>query len=152
MSRTRHGCIIQASFSQERMQYLDQKGKEVSTSKDGMTSKNFPALEYMAILSSHIPTGATRRCSITDPALLSDTSVQLVIITLIPDRKSSFRYGFSSFDFCFPPSTEQDWFVQPGPPRLGSRHPNKKYQMTTTISNNQTQFMSVSFDDLQYDG
>jgi hypothetical protein len=37
--------IIRASFSQERMQYLDQEGKVVYTSKDGRTSKSFPALE-----------------------------------------------------------------------------------------------------------
>jgi hypothetical protein len=47
--------IIRASFSQERMQYLDQEGKVVYTSKDGRTSKNFPALEWLANLCSHIP-------------------------------------------------------------------------------------------------
>jgi hypothetical protein len=35
--------IIRASFSQERMQYLDQEGKVVYASKDGRTSKSFPA-------------------------------------------------------------------------------------------------------------
>ena len=53
--RTWPGCIIQASFSQERMQYLDQEGKAVYTSKDGRTSKSFPTLKWLAILSSHIP-------------------------------------------------------------------------------------------------
>jgi hypothetical protein len=47
--------IIRASFSQERMQYLDQEGKVVYTSKDGRTNKSFPALEWLANLSSHIP-------------------------------------------------------------------------------------------------
>jgi len=47
--------IIRASFSQERMQYLDQEGKVVYTSKDGRTSKVFPALEWLAAMSSHIP-------------------------------------------------------------------------------------------------
>ena len=47
--------IIRASFSQERMQYLDQEGKVVYTSKDGRTSKSFPALEWLANLCSHIP-------------------------------------------------------------------------------------------------
>jgi hypothetical protein len=47
--------IIRASFSQERMQYLDQEGKVVYTSKDGRTSKVFPALEWLANLCSHIP-------------------------------------------------------------------------------------------------
>jgi hypothetical protein len=37
--------IIRASFSQERMQYLDQEGTVVYTSKDGATTRNFPALE-----------------------------------------------------------------------------------------------------------
>jgi len=47
--------IIRASFSQERMQYLDQEGKVVYTSKDGRTRKSFPALEWLAAMSSHIP-------------------------------------------------------------------------------------------------
>jgi hypothetical protein len=40
--------IIRASFSQERMQYLDQEGKVVYTSKDGKPSKVFPAMEWLA--------------------------------------------------------------------------------------------------------
>jgi hypothetical protein len=47
--------IIRASFSQERMQYLDQEGKDVYTSKDKKTSKVFPALEWLVSLCSHIP-------------------------------------------------------------------------------------------------
>jgi hypothetical protein len=47
--------IIRASFSRERMQYLGQEGKVVYTSKDGRTSKVFPALEWLANLCSHIP-------------------------------------------------------------------------------------------------
>jgi len=47
--------IIRASFSQERMQYLDQEGTVVYTSKDGATTKNFPALEWLAAMCSHIP-------------------------------------------------------------------------------------------------
>ena len=47
--------IIPASFSQERMQYLDQEGKVVYTSEDGRTSKSFPALEWLANPCSHIP-------------------------------------------------------------------------------------------------
>ena len=55
--------IIRASFSQERMQYLDQEGKVVYTSRacpgrrsgDGRTSKSFPALDWLANLCSHIP-------------------------------------------------------------------------------------------------
>ena len=47
--------IIRASFSQERMQYLDEEGTVVYTSKDGATTRNFPALEWLAAMCSHIP-------------------------------------------------------------------------------------------------
>jgi hypothetical protein len=47
--------IIRASFSQERMQYLDQEGTVVYRSKDGATTKNFPALEWLGAMCSHIP-------------------------------------------------------------------------------------------------
>ncbi|MDD5414834.1 MAG: transposase, partial [Smithellaceae bacterium] len=47
--------IIRASFSQERMQYRDQEGKVIYASKDGRTSKCFPALEWLAAMCSHIP-------------------------------------------------------------------------------------------------
>jgi len=50
--------IIRASFSQERMNYLDQEGKVVYTSKDGETTKIFTALEWMASMCSHIPNKA----------------------------------------------------------------------------------------------
>jgi hypothetical protein len=36
--------VIRASFSQQRMQYLDQEGKVIYTAKDKKTSKVFPAL------------------------------------------------------------------------------------------------------------
>jgi len=47
--------IIRASFSQERMQYLKQKGKVVYTAKDKKTSKVFLAMEWLAAMCSHIP-------------------------------------------------------------------------------------------------
>jgi len=47
--------IIRASFSQERMQYLDQEGTVVYRSKDGAATRNFPALEWLAAMCSHIP-------------------------------------------------------------------------------------------------
>jgi hypothetical protein len=47
--------IIRASFSQERMTYLDHEGKVAYTSKDGKDTKVFPALEWMAAMCSHIP-------------------------------------------------------------------------------------------------
>ena len=50
----------------------------------------------------------------------------------------------TSLEFCFLPSTGQDRVVHPGPPRLGRRHPIRRYQTTTAISNNQTQLISSS--------
>jgi hypothetical protein len=47
--------IIRASFSQERMQYLDQEGTVVYRSKHGEATKSFPALEWLAAMCSHIP-------------------------------------------------------------------------------------------------
>ena len=46
---------VRASFSQERMQYLNQEGKVVYAAKDGETTKSFPALEWLAAMCSHIP-------------------------------------------------------------------------------------------------
>ncbi len=47
--------IIRASFSQERMQYLDEEGEVVYKSKDGKDAKVSPALEWLAAMCSHIP-------------------------------------------------------------------------------------------------
>ncbi|MDD4862299.1 MAG: transposase [Smithellaceae bacterium] len=47
--------IIRASFSQERMTYLDKEGTVVYTAKDKKTNKSFPALEWLASMCSHIP-------------------------------------------------------------------------------------------------
>jgi hypothetical protein len=47
--------IIRVSFSQERMQYLDQEGKVVYASKDGKSIKVSPAVERLAAMCSHIP-------------------------------------------------------------------------------------------------
>jgi ribosomal protein S27E len=55
--------IIRASFSQERMQYLDQEAKVVYMSKacpglrsgDGKSNKVFDAIEWLAAMCSHIP-------------------------------------------------------------------------------------------------
>jgi hypothetical protein len=47
--------IIRASFSQERMRYLEQDGTVVYRSKDGKDQKPFPALEWLAAMCSHIP-------------------------------------------------------------------------------------------------
>jgi len=47
--------IIRASFSQERMKYLDREGTVVYRSKDGKNQKTFPAMEWLAAMCSHIP-------------------------------------------------------------------------------------------------
>ena len=47
--------IVRASFSQERMRYLEHEGTVIYSSRDGRTSKNFPALEWLAAMCSHIP-------------------------------------------------------------------------------------------------
>ena len=47
--------IIRASFSQERMRYLDQEGTVVYRSKGGETTRSFPATEWLAAMCSHIP-------------------------------------------------------------------------------------------------
>jgi hypothetical protein len=36
------------------MQYLDEEGTVVYTSRDGATTRNFPALEWLAAMCSHI--------------------------------------------------------------------------------------------------
>ena len=40
--------IVRASFSQERMRYLEREGTVVYRSKDGKGQKTFPALEWLA--------------------------------------------------------------------------------------------------------
>ncbi len=47
--------IIRASFSQERMKYLEQEGTVIYTAKDKKTIKSFPALDWLAAMCSHIP-------------------------------------------------------------------------------------------------
>ncbi len=47
--------IIRASFSQERMRYLEQEGTVIYKAKDGKDQKTFPALEWLAAMCSHIP-------------------------------------------------------------------------------------------------
>jgi len=46
--------IIRASFSQERMHYLEQEGKVIYTARNGRVSKTFTALEWLAAMCSHI--------------------------------------------------------------------------------------------------
>jgi len=47
--------IIRASFSQERMMYLENEGTVVYRSKDGKDQKTFPAMEWLAAMCTHIP-------------------------------------------------------------------------------------------------
>ena len=47
--------IIRASFSQERMTYLEQEATVVYKAKDGKDAKVFPAMEWLAAMCSHIP-------------------------------------------------------------------------------------------------
>ena len=53
--------IIRASFSQERMTYLDQEGKVVYMAKDGGTKKAFPSLEWPAAMCSPVPNKGEQR-------------------------------------------------------------------------------------------
>lgn len=47
--------VIRCQFSQERMTYLEQSHTVIYRSKDGHTTKNFSALEWLAMIVSHIP-------------------------------------------------------------------------------------------------
>ena len=47
--------IIRASFSQERMTYLQQTARVEYQSKDGSKTKVFDALERLAAMCSHVP-------------------------------------------------------------------------------------------------
>ena len=47
--------IIRASFSQERMTYIQDDAKVVYQSKDGREEKVFDALEWLAAMCSHVP-------------------------------------------------------------------------------------------------
>jgi len=47
--------IIRASFSQERMAYIEEESKVSYQSKDGKEEKVFDALEWLAAMCSHVP-------------------------------------------------------------------------------------------------
>ena len=47
--------IVRASFSQERMTYIQEESKVVYQSKDGKSEKVFDALEWIAAMTSHVP-------------------------------------------------------------------------------------------------
>jgi len=46
---------IRASFSQERMSYVEEDGIVVYRSKDGAAQEVFDALEWLAAMCSHVP-------------------------------------------------------------------------------------------------
>ena len=46
---------LHCQFSQERMRYLEQSGSVNYPSKDGHTTKSFTALDWLALIISHIP-------------------------------------------------------------------------------------------------
>jgi len=64
------------------MQYLDWEGQVIYTSKDGRTRKNFPVLEWLANLCSHIPNRGEQMVRCCGFAMLLDTSV-------LPERQHS---------------------------------------------------------------
>jgi hypothetical protein len=47
--------IIRASFSQERMSYVEEEAQVLYRSKDGKEQKAFDALEWLAAMCSHVP-------------------------------------------------------------------------------------------------
>jgi hypothetical protein len=47
--------ILRASFSRERMQYLQEPSKVVYRAEDGTQGKAFDALMWLAAMCSHIP-------------------------------------------------------------------------------------------------
>jgi Putative transposase len=47
--------VIRASFSQERVSYVEKDGIVVCRSKDGAEQKVFDALEWLAAICSHVP-------------------------------------------------------------------------------------------------
>jgi hypothetical protein len=79
--------IIRASFSQERMHYMNQEGKVVYAAKHLKSLKVFPAMEWLAVMCSHIPNWGEQMVRYKDYVTLLETSVQLVIVTSIENRK-----------------------------------------------------------------
>jgi chitinase len=75
-----------ASFSQERMTYLDQEGKVVYMSRDGKDTKVFPALELLAVMCFHIPKREEQMVRYYGFGTLSETTVQMVILAPISNR------------------------------------------------------------------
>ena len=53
--RTWPDNIIRASFSQERMQYIDKEGTVIHAAKDDNDRKVFDAPEWPAAMCSHVP-------------------------------------------------------------------------------------------------
>ena len=47
--------VVRASFFQERMTYLPEESKVIYQSKDGKEDRVFNALEWLAVMCSHVP-------------------------------------------------------------------------------------------------
>ena len=47
--------IIRVSFSKERMAYIPEESRIIYQSKDGKEEKIFDALEWLAVMCSHVP-------------------------------------------------------------------------------------------------
>jgi hypothetical protein len=80
------GTLFGDLFLHLNRQYLDQEGKVVYTSKDGRTSESFPGMAGQPVF-SYTEQGVSRWRGAKDYVTLSETSVQLVIITSIENRK-----------------------------------------------------------------
>ncbi len=65
--------IIRTSFSQERMQYVDQEEKVTYASRDGKSIKVSQAMEWLAAMCFRVPTGVSRWCGTKDYVTLSET-------------------------------------------------------------------------------
>ena len=47
--------IIRASFSQDHMTYIQDESKVIYQSKGGKNTKTFDAIEWLAVMCSHVP-------------------------------------------------------------------------------------------------
>ena len=76
-------------FFPRTVQYLADEGIVIYSAKGGNDRKVFDAPEWFAAMYSHVPEPeGSRWCSNMDSESFSDTSVQLVILTSIPYRKT----------------------------------------------------------------
>jgi hypothetical protein len=86
--------IMRASFSQERMKYLDQEGTVVYTGKDRKTNKVFPAMEWPAAMCTHISNRGEQMVgyygnysNVVDPLVCPKCQGTMRIISFIEDAQ-----------------------------------------------------------------